>query len=171
MNAINVSDYYESCVTMPVTGFRSSTVSKYRISAQCCRHRLSPFAHCLVVVLPWVSLDSITAKWNQHGMAYVSIPFSYAGIGFPQLWLSFRRLALLPHTLIFILEPQGAGCAHLLRLLLFCKSDNMLHSPLGFPLRTSWRIIGCFYGLWTLLFSYIRRKLDTFTYRLRVANL
>ena len=26
MNAINVSDYYGSCVTMPVTGFRSSPV-------------------------------------------------------------------------------------------------------------------------------------------------
>ena len=154
MNAINVSDYYESCVTMPVTGFRSSTVSKYRISAQCCRHRRSPFTHCLVVVLPWVSLDSITAKWNQHGMAYVSILF-VCEAGFPNSGYRLGSLALyLIHWFLFLSRKAHRICAPLPRLLPFCKSDNMLHSPLGFPARISCRIIGCFCGLWAS-FSHI----------------
>ena len=141
---------------MPVTRFRSSPVSKYRISIQCCRHRLSPFIRCLAVALSWVSLAFITAKWNQHGMAYVSILF-ICGVRIPPLWLSFRQFSFIPHTQIFILTHLNAQdyCPLTQAVVNSYDSDDMLHSPSGFPSRISCRIIGCDFS-----------SPDTFTYRL-----
>ena len=138
---------------MPVTGFRSSPVSIYRISVSCCRHRLSPFTRCLAVVLPWVSLAFITAKWNQHGIAYVSILF-VCGVRIPPLWLRSGSLALyLIHEFLFLNFQIHRISTLSFRLLSIDKSDNMLHSPSGFPSRISCRIIGCDFS-----------SLDTFTY-------
>ena len=137
---------------MPVTGFRSSPVSIYRISVSCCRHRLSPFTRCLAVVIPWVSLALITAKWDQHGK-HTFQPFSYAGCGFPDSDYRLSSLALfLMHWFLSLgLWDLGlvpfSPCS--------CRNNNMLHSPSGFPSRISCRIIGCDFS-----------SHDTFTYRL-----
>ena len=138
---------------MPVTRFRSSPVSKYRISIQCCRHRLSPFARCLAVALSWVSLAFITAKWNQHER-HTFQSFSYAGHGFPHSGYRSGSLALyLIHWFLFLGIQALRISARLSRPLLYGSSDNMLHSPSGFPSRISCRIIGCDFS-----------SLDTFTY-------
>ena len=138
---------------MPVTRFRSSPVSKYRISIQCCRHRLSPFIRCLAVALSWVSLAFITAKWNQHEK-HTFQSFSYAGHGFPHSGYRLGSLALyLIHEFLFLNFQIHRISTLSFRLLSIDKSDNMLHSPSGFPSRISCRIIGCDFS-----------SLDTFTY-------
>ena len=138
---------------MPVTRFRSSPVSKYRISIQCCRHRLSPFTRCLAVVLPWVSLAFITAKWNQHEK-HTFQSFSYAECGFPHSGYRSGSLALyLIHEFLFLNFQIHRISTLSFRLSSINKSDNMLHSPSGFPSRISCRIIGCDF-----------LSLDTFTY-------
>ena len=140
---------------MPVTRFRSSPVSIYGISVSCCRHRLSPFTRCLAVVLPWVSLAFITAKWNQHEK-HTFQSFSYAGHGFPHSGYRLGSLALYLIHEVLLLNFQIHRISTLsFRLSSIDKSDNMLHSPLGFPSRISCRIIGCDFS-----------SPDTFTYRL-----
>lgn len=144
MIVINVSDYYGSCVTMPVNGFRSSPVSKNRISVLCCRHRLSPFTRCLAVAFPLVSLTSITAKCKQHGK-HTFQSFSYVRYGFPCSGYRSDSLALyLIHRFLFLRIWLHRISLLLRRLISFFTSDDMLHSPSGFPSRISHRIIGCF---------------------------
>ena len=151
MNVINVSDYYGSCVTMPVTRFRSSPVSKYMISIQCCRHRLSPFIRCLAVILSWVSLAFITAKWNQHEK-HTFQSFSYAGHGFHHSGYRLGSLALyLIHWFLF--SNKLAHRINRCPAICLYTDNNMLHSPSGFPSRISCRIIGCDF-----------LSLDTFAY-------
>ncbi len=137
---------------MPVTGFRASPFSNYRISFQCCRIRRSPFTRCLAVVILWVSLALITAKWDQHGK-HTFQPFSYAGHGFPDSDCRLSSLALFLMHWFLSLSLWRLGLAPLHP----CSNwnNNMLHSPSGFPSRISCRIIGCDFS-----------SLDTFTYRL-----
>ena len=124
------------------------------------------FPRCLAVVLPWVSLDSMTAKCNQQGKVYVSTLFVY-GVGYSHFGYRSGSLALyLIHWFLFLSRRAHRICSLLLRLLLFCKSDNMLHSPLGFPARISCRIIGCICNYMSLLISKILQSAWYFTYRL-----
>ena len=79
---------------------------------------------------------------------------SYAEYGFPHSGCRSGSIALyLIHEFLF-LNTQTHGIRVLrFRLLPIGKSDNMLHSPSGFPSRISCRIIGCDFS-----------SLDTFTY-------
>ena len=137
---------------MPVTGFRASPFSNYRISFQCCRIRRSPFTRCLAVVILWVSLAPITAKCEQH-RRHTFQPFSYAGTGFPNSDCRLSSLALFLIHRFLSLGLWSLGLAPLPPCSYW--NNNMLHSPSGFPSRISCRIIGCDFS-----------SLDTFAYRL-----
>ena len=95
--------------------------------------------------------------------------FSYAECGFPHSGYRSGSLALyLIHEFLFLNFQIHRISTLSFRLSSIDKSDNMLHSPSGFPSRISCRIIGCDFS-----------SLDTFTYCLlkavsckyRVANL
>ena len=132
----------------PLPGLGHPQLVKNRISVLCCRHRLSPFTRCLAVAFPWVSLTSITAKCKQHGK-HTFQSFSYAGHGFPYSGYRSGGLALyLIHRFLSLRIRLHRISVLLRRLIRFLTSNDMLHSPSGFPSRISRRIIGCFCGLW-----------------------
>ena len=80
--------------------------------------------------------------------------FSYAEYGFPNSGYRSGSLALyLIHKFLFLNFQAHRISALWFRLSSVDKSDNMLHSPSGFPSRISCRIIGCDFS-----------SLDTFTY-------
>ena len=80
--------------------------------------------------------------------------FSYAECGFPHSGYRSGSLALyLIHEFLFLNFQIHRISTLSFRLLSIDKSDNMLHSPSGFPSRISCRIIGCDFS-----------SLDTFTY-------
>ena len=82
--------------------------------------------------------------------------FSYAECGFPHSGYRSGSLALyLIHEFLFLNFQIHRISTLSFRLLSIDKSDNMLHSPSGFPSRISCRIIGCDFS-----------SPDTFTYRL-----
>ena len=82
--------------------------------------------------------------------------FSYAECGFPHSGYRSGSLALyLIHEFLFLNFQIHRISALSFRLSSIDKSDNMLHSPSGFPSRISCRIIGCDFS-----------SPDTFTYRL-----
>lgn len=80
--------------------------------------------------------------------------FSYAECGFPHSGYRSGSLALyLIHEFLFLNFQIHRISTLSFRLSSIDKSDNMLHSPSGFPSRISCRIIGCDFS-----------SLDTFTY-------
>ena len=82
--------------------------------------------------------------------------FSYAECGFPHSGYRSGSLALyLIHKFLFLNFQIHRISTLSFRLSSIDKSDNMLHSPSGFPSRISCRIIGCDFS-----------SPDTFTYRL-----
>ena len=82
--------------------------------------------------------------------------FSYAEYGFPHSGYRSGSLALyLIHEFLFLNFQIHRISTLPFRLSSIDKSDNMLHSPSGFPSRISCRIIGCDFS-----------SPDTFTYRL-----
>ena len=82
--------------------------------------------------------------------------FSYAECGFPHSGYRSGSIALyLIHEFLFLNFQIHRISTLSFRLSSIDKSDNMLHSPSGFPSRISCRIIGCDFS-----------SPDTFTYRL-----
>ena len=80
--------------------------------------------------------------------------FSYAECGFPHSGYRSGSIALyLIHEFLFLNFQIHRISTLSFRLSSIDKSDNMLHSPSGFPSRISCRIIGCDFS-----------SLDTFTY-------
>ena len=80
--------------------------------------------------------------------------FSYAECGFPHSGYRSGSLALyLIHEFLFLNFQIHRISTLSFRLSSIDKSDNMLHSPSGFPSRISCRIIGCDFS-----------SLDTFTF-------
>ena len=118
---------------------------------------------CLSMSITYFHNCEMQVTWK----TYVSILF-ICGVRIPLLWLSFRQFSFIPHTQIFTLTHLDAQdyCPLVQAVINSNNSNDMLHSPSGFPSRISRRIIGCFCLIWASFSLFICRQLDTFTYRL-----
>ena len=105
---------------------------------------------CLSMSITYFHNCEMQATWK----TYVLILF-VCRVRVPSLWLSFRQFSFVPRTQIFILTHLDAQdyCPLTQAVINSYDSNDMLHSPSGFPSRISCRIIGCDFS-----------SLDTFTY-------
>ena len=114
------------------------TFAIYPLSCGCPSMSIACFHNC-----------EMQETWNHTFQS-----FSYAECGFPHSGYRSGSLALyLIHEFLFLNFQIHRISTLSFRLLSIDKSDNMLHSPSGFPSRISCRIIGCDFS-----------SLDTFTY-------